>query len=83
MDSSLHIDERQAYVKTGEYVNRKWNHLSHHQLATYFKYMEKELANGRECIMAAKYAVDSIIKVNQTKGFIICINSKVAGEYRT
>ena len=33
--------------------------------------------------MAAKKRVDSVIKVNQTKGFIISINSKVAGEYKT
>ena len=30
-----------------------------------------------------KNAVDSIIKVDQTKGFITFINSNVAGEYKT
>ena len=35
--------------------------------------------NGREC----KMAVDSTFKVNQTKGFIMFVNSKVAGEYKT
>ena len=52
MNSPLYRDERQAYVKIGEYVN-KWNPLSHHQLATFIKSMEKELANGREWKMVA------------------------------
>ena len=41
-----------AYVKTGKYINSKWNPLSHHQLGTLIKYTGKELANGRECKMA-------------------------------
>ena len=30
-----------------------------------------------------KNAIDLIIKINQTEGFIIFINSKVAGEFKT
>ena len=48
MDSPLYRGKRQAYVKTGKYVNKK-NPLSHHQLAALIKFMGKELANGREC----------------------------------
>ena len=54
----------------------KWNPLSHHQVATFIKCVGKELGNGIECKMAAKNAVNLIIKVNETKGFIIFINSK-------
>ena len=38
---------------------------------TFIMFMGKGLVNGRECTMAAKTAVDSII------------NSKVVGEYKT
>ena len=41
---------------------------------------EKELANGRECKMATKNAVDSNFNVHQSTSFIIFINSKVARE---
>ena len=44
---------------------------------------EKELANGREGKMVAKNTTESIFNVDQTKGFIKFINSKVAGEYKT
>ena len=44
---------------------------------------EKELVNGREGKMTAKNSVDLILNVDQTKGFIIFITSKVAGEYKT
>ena len=39
----------------------------------------KELANRREGKMVAKNAVGSIFNVNQTKGFIMFIKSKLAG----
>ena len=39
-----------------------------------FKLMGTDLMNGRECKIAAYNAIDSIIKVSQTKGFIIFIN---------
>ena len=44
--------------------------------------MGKELVNGRECKMAAKNAVVSIFKVNQTKYSIVFINSKLTGKYK-
>ena len=45
----MYRGERQV---CGEYVNRNWNSLHHHQLATFIKSMGKELVNGRECKMA-------------------------------
>ena len=45
--------------------------------------MGKELANEREGKMKAKNPIDSIFKVDQTIGFIVFMNSKVAGEYKT
>ena len=32
--------------------------------------------------MKAENPIDSIFKVNQTKGFIVFINSKIPGEYK-
>ena len=68
----------------GEYVNRNRTSLSHHQMATFIKSMGKRVSewkrsqNGGE-----KNPVDLIFNVGQTKGFIIFINSKIAGEYKT
>ena len=45
--------------------------------------MGTELANGRECKMAALNTVDSTFKALQTKCFIVFINSKVVGVYKT
>ena len=58
MDPSLYGDQQQAYdyVKTGEYVTKKWNPLSHNQLATFIKSIGKELANGRECCLRPIYS---------------------------
>ena len=47
-------------------------------MSTFIKVIGKELADGRECKMVA-----ITFKVLQTKGFIICINSKIVGEYKT
>ena len=61
MDSPVYRDERQIYVKMRKFVNSKWKPLSHYQLATFIKFMRKELVDGRECKMAAKSTVDSIL----------------------
>ena len=83
MDSSLYRDERQAYVKMGEYVNSKWNPSSYHQLATFIKPTENSVSEWKRMQNGGKKnAIDSIFNVNQTK-CIIFINSKVAGEYKT
>ena len=68
----IHVDT--AFVKTCEFVNSKWNPLSHPELGKFIKFIGKELANGKECKMEAKNAIDLIFKVNQTKGFIVFIN---------
>ena len=44
--------------------------------------MGTELANGRECKMVALKYCWFDFKVNQTKYFIMFVNSKVAGEYK-
>ena len=52
--------ERQAYIKTGKFVNSKWKPLSHNQLATFIKFMGKELGECKRIQNGGKKAVDSI-----------------------